>query len=319
MSTEVLPDFQLIRPATVSEAVAALANPEAQICAGGTDVLVQLRMGLSNAATLIDITGIEALKTIEHTDKGSRIGAGVTLVELARDPHISSEFLSVAKAAASIAGPTHREVATVGGNLCLDTRCLYYNQSHWWRQANAFCLKYKGDICHVAPKGNRCRAAFSGELAPALMVHNASLEIIGPEGLRTLPLVDFYAEDGVEYINLKSDEIIVAVPIPPPHGPSDYQKVSVRSSLDFPLAGVAVAVEKVDETTHFKLAVTGTNSMPLLVDIPEMHAGDGEEFFTALEKLVQKAVSPQRTTTIAPHYRRLSISALAARLARELA
>jgi 4-hydroxybenzoyl-CoA reductase subunit beta len=250
MSNEVMPDFQLIRPATVTEAVAALAKPEAQICAGGTDVLVQLRMGLTTAATLIDITGIEALKTIGHSDKGSRIGAGVTLVELARDTHISTEYLSVTKAAASIAGPTHREVATIGGNLCLDTRCLYYNQSHWWRQANAFCLKYKGDICHVAPKGNRCRAAFSGELAPALMVHNASLEIIGPEGMRTLPLADFYAEDGTEYINLKTGEIIVAVHVPPALGSSDYKKVSVRSSLDFPLAGVAVASEKVDGNTR---------------------------------------------------------------------
>lgn len=318
MSSEVMPNFNLVRPTTIDEAVTALATPDAQICAGGTDVMVQLRMGLSDPTTLIDITGIDALKSIEHGDDGTRIGAGVTLVDLAHNTSVAAEYASITKAAASIAGPTHREVATVGGNLCLDTRCLYYNQSHWWRKANDFCLKYQGDICHVAPKGNRCRAAFSGELAPALMVHNASLEIIGPDGIRTLPLAEFYAEDGAEHINLNSGEIVVAVHIPPAVGPSDYKKASVRSSLDFPLAGVAVATEKVEGNTRFKLAVTGTNSMPLLVDIPEMQDSDGEEFFETLNKLVQKAVSPQRTTTIAPHYRRLAISALAARLAQEL-
>ena len=205
-------------------------------------------------------------------------------------------------------------MATIGGNLCLDTRCLYYNQSHWWRQSNDFCLKYQGDICHVAPKGNRCRAAFSGDLAPALMVHGATLEIAGPEGIRHLTLPDFYVEDGAAFLTLAPGELLVAIHLPAPIGPSAYAKVRLRKSIDFPLAGVALARSE----TGFNIALTGTNSCPKMVDFSVLFSED-DAYFIALEKAVQKAASPQRTSTTQPHYRRLAIAALAARTARALA
>lgn len=322
---ETMPEFNVVHPSTLNEAVAALNTSNARILAGGTDMVVQLRMGLATPETLVDLSNIAALKMVEHSAAGLRIGAGVTLADLARDSQIAAQYTALAEAAALVAGPTHRATATLGGNLCLDTRCLYYNQSHWWRESNDFCLKYQGNICHVAPKGNRCRAAFSGDMAPALMVHDAQLEIIGPQGMRRVEMPDFYIEDGAEYMQLAANEIVTAAILPPAKGPSGYRKVRVRDAVDFPLAGVAVrtespvssAVSGTVSGTAFKLAVTGTNSCPVLVDFPDI-GGTDDAVFAALNKAVQKTVSPQRTTSIAPHYRRLSIAALAERLARKL-
>ncbi|MCV0429384.1 MAG: 4-hydroxybenzoyl-CoA reductase subunit beta [Roseibium sp.] len=320
--TEALPQFQLLAPTTLAEAVAALnETPDVAVSAGGTDLVVQLRRGLCEATTLVDLGNVAALKTIEATETGLSIGAGVTLAEIENNAEISRDYPAVAKAAAVIAGPTHRTVATLGGNLCLDTRCVYYNQSHWWRKSNDFCLKYKGEICHVAPNGNRCRAAFTGDLAPALMVHGAEIEIVGSDCRRRMRLADFYHEDGADHLKLAAGEIVAAVHLPPPGPASDYEKIRVRGSIDFPLAGVAVACSKsADGAVRFTVAITGTNSMPILIEPEEALGGesDREAYFTALGKQVQKAVSPQRTTTIAPHYRRLSAAALTIRIAKAL-
>ncbi|MCP5075570.1 MAG: 4-hydroxybenzoyl-CoA reductase subunit beta [Rhodobacteraceae bacterium] len=317
MSEAMIP-FRLIQPTNLDEAISALTTEGAQPVSGGTDLLVRLRKGLSETNTLVDLTNIAALKKIEKYENGLRIGAGATLAELERNPDLA-EYAAVLQAVQSVAGPTHREAATLGGNLCLDTRCVYYNQSHWWRKSNDFCLKYRGEICHVAPKGNRCRAAFSGDIAPALMVHRALIEIAGPAGVRQIPLAEFYLEDGAVHTVLQQGEIVLAVHLPQPGAASKYGKIRVRGSIDYPLAGVAVACETATDGNRFTLAVTGTNSKPILVDITDPLGDDADTFFAALEKSVQKAVSPQRTTTIAPHYRRLSVSALARRIARQLA
>jgi 4-hydroxybenzoyl-CoA reductase subunit beta len=317
--TEVLTRFDIVSPTSLTEALAALAEtPGSRACAGGTDLVPNLRRGLSETGRLVDLTRIADLQGITASDAGLRIGAGVRLADLEHDPVVAA-YTAVVKAAAVIAGPTHREVATVGGNLCLDTRCLYYNQSHWWRKSNDFCLKYRGEICHVAPQGNRCRAAFSGDLAPALMVHGAEIEIASADGTRRLPLTEFYDEDGAAHLRLNPGEIVVAVHLPPSGARSDYAKIRVRGAVDFPLAGVAVALDANGGKNSYRVAITGTNSKPFEVETPGPMTEDPDAWFAALEKAVQKAVSPQRTTTIAAHYRRLSVSALAARLARALA
>lgn len=319
---ESLPGFRLVRPQSVDQAVAALQSaPDARICAGGTDLIVNMRRGLVAAETLVDLTGIADLKALDINEIGLRIGAGVTLSELAGNPSITGPYQAIAQAARAVAGPSHREVATLGGNLCLDTRCLYYNQSDWWRKSNGYCLKYRGDICHVAPRGNHCRAAFSGDMAPALMVLGAEIEIAGPNGVRSLNLTDLYRDDGANYLTLNPGEILIAVRIPAQKVVSVYGKIRVRGAVDFPLAGVAVASRGAPGGARiFDMAITGTNPMPVRVNIPAPLRKDDEPdtYFATLEKLVQKAVSPQRTSTTAPHYRRLSVAALATRLAREL-
>lgn len=318
--SEPLPDFRLIRPETLDQALSALAEPGAKPMAGGTDLVVNMRRGLVDAPILVDLSRIEGFAAIDLSDDGMTIGAGVTLETLAANDGIAARYKAVHDAANVIAGPGHRAAATVGGNLCLDTRCLYYNQSHWWRKSNDFCLKYRGDICHVAPKGNRCRAAYSGDLAPALMVFGAIVEIAGPDGRRSLPLSEMYREDGTDYLTLAPGEIVTSVRLPASSAQSAYEKIRVRGAVDFPLAGVAIACDGTAEGTRsLRLAVTGTNSMPLEIEVADLAAdGDADQFCTDLEKTVQKAVSPQRTTTTQPHYRRLAASALARRLAGRL-
>jgi len=323
--SELLPCFTLEQPKTVDQAVdAARAEPNSRFLAGGTDLIVNMRRGLAEPKNLIDLTGISELRRMSRDVDGLHIGATATLRQICEDQAIRHSYGAVAQACDVIAGPGHRAAATVGGNLCLDTRCLYYNQSHWWRKANNFCLKYKGEICHVAPAGKRCRAPFCGDLSPALMVHNAEVELAGTDGSRRIALADLYREDGANHLRLALHEFIVAVHVPPVDVAtvrSGYVKVRIRGAIDFPLAGAAVAcTRQVDGTMSFVVALTGTNSRPFLLEgAGKIVPGENlEAAFDQLEKLVQKQVSPQRTTTTAAHYRRLSVSALTKRLAEQL-
>jgi len=316
--SNVLAELQLRRPDTVTAALEYFAAAEsARYLAGGTDLIVNLRKGLEEPDTLIDLTGIEELGGLTWSDPGLRIGAGVKIADLTTNDQISERYPAIAQAARMIAGPTHRESATVGGNLCLDTRCIYYNQSQWWRQANDFCLKRDGDTCHVAPTGNKCRAAFSGDLAPALMVHGANIEIAGPDGRRRLRLDELYIDDGADHLDLAAGEMVVAVWLPQARGRSAYDKVRTRAAIDFPLAGVAVAAHLTGGSLDaIRVAVTGANSRPILIEGTDEFLGKpvDEAALSKLNKLVQKQVSPMRTTLATGNYRRLAAAELAERL-----
>jgi len=317
--SNLLPAFDIQRPASLDEAVAALADPGARALAGGTDLIVNLRRGIGAPERLVDLTGLPEMAGIATEGESLVIGAGVTLRDLAESPVPGPAGAALNQAAEAVAGPSHRNMATVGGNLCLDTRCLYYNQSEWWRKSNGYCLKHRGDICHVAPQGKRCRAAFSGDLAPAFLVLGAEAEIAGPEGVRRIPLAEMYREDGAAHLTLAPGEVLVRLILPRPEGRCGYAKIRTRGAMEFPLAGVAARCRPEAGGTEVSIALTGTNSCPVAMAPRLMPEGAGEEFFAALEKDVQKAVSPQRTTTLAAHYRRLSVAAEAARLVRSLA
>src|SRR6202050_5551991 len=160
---DALPEFAVVHPRTLDELVAARAsNPESRLLGGGTDLVVNIRRGIVAPPLLIDVNGVDELRAIKADARVLEIGASVTLAELAAHPDVVRHYPVVAQAAAQIAGPTHRHMGTVGGNLCLDTRCIFYNQSEWWRSANDHCLKTTGTICHVAPKSRGvCFATFS--------------------------------------------------------------------------------------------------------------------------------------------------------------
>ena len=172
-----------------------------------------LRRGLESPPLLVDLGAVQGRAEIEFsTDAGLRLGAGVTLAQLAADTRLAGRWQAIGEAARAAAGPGHRTVATLGGNLCLDTRCVFYNQSEWWRQANAYCLKRGGDTCHVAPQGQRCHAAFSGDLAPALMVLGAEVEWLSCRGHappRRWP--SCYRDDGAAHLTPERDEVLVRV------------------------------------------------------------------------------------------------------------
>lgn len=321
---DLLPNFDYVRPETVEAAATAAADrDDAMFVAGGTDLMANIRRGLGTPGALIDISGIESLRRISASKDGLTIGASVTLTELAADERVRTGFPVVAAAAASVAGPSHRNAATVGGNLCQDTRCVYYNQSHWWRKANDYCLKYEGTVCHVAKGGDRCWAAFCSDLAPALLVHGAEVDIVRPGGVRRIPLPDLYADDGRAHLRLGDGELVSAIHLAPASANlrTGYEKSRVRGSIEFPLAGVAVALDRDgDELSAFRVALTGTNCCPVLVDDAESLVGRplDDAALDNFGRMVKARIQPMSSTFTSHQYRRRVAVNLAVRLAQRL-
>jgi len=320
--TTALAELRLAQPATVNEAIATLlSHPQSRLVAGGTDLLVNIRRNISRPDLLIDISRIGELAEINGSDGGMKIGAGVTIAAIAANAPIGKQYRALAEAAGAIAGPGHRNLGTLGGNLCLDTRCIYYNQSEWWRSANSYCLKNRGEICHVAPQGKRCHAAFSGDLAPALLVLGAEVDIVGAQGARRIPLHALYVEDGKAHLTLASGELVAAIHLSANPALSSYAKIRVRGAIDYPLAGVAVALTRsAAGIDSLRIALTGTNSRPFLLsgtdDLARRPLDD--RLLQEIDRLVQKQVQPMRTTLASANYRRIAAAALARRLTASL-
>jgi 4-hydroxybenzoyl-CoA reductase subunit beta len=317
--------FAVKRPTTVAEAAHLLASePGARLLAGGTGLLPNLRRGIERPAMLVDLGAVRDFASIAFTDQGLSLGAGAILSRLAADSRVVQGYRALAEAARTVAGPAHRSVATVGGNLCLDTRCVFYNQSEWWRAANDYCLKRGGEVCHVAPQGTHCHAAFSGDLAAALLALRAEVELVASRGTRRINLSDLYRDDGAAHLTIAADELLtrVLVPAGPAGLVSGYRKACVRGAIDFPLAGVACALSVRDGVlAELRVALTGTNSQPFVLAGSDSLLGRavGSDSLSALAKLVQKQVSPMRTTVTQSNYRRQVAAVLARRLVRELA
>jgi 4-hydroxybenzoyl-CoA reductase subunit beta len=320
-----MPAFILKRPTSVAEAAALLAgDPQARLIAGGTDLIPNLRRGIERPPVLVDLGDVAGLDTISFTPEGTWIGAAVRLSRLAADASIGAAWPALAQAAGSVAGPGHRSVASVGGNLCLDTRCVFYNQSEWWRASNHYCLKRGGDTCHVAPQGARCHAAFSGDLAPALLVLDAEVELVSSRATRRIPLADLYRDDGAAHLTIARDEVLTRVWVPAAANgrASGYRKARARAAMDFPLAGVACSVAVGDDGSirRLRVALTGTNSHPLVLAGTDALVGrtPDDETLATLGKLVQRQVSPMRTTVTQSNYRRQVAAVLAQRLLQSL-
>jgi 4-hydroxybenzoyl-CoA reductase subunit beta len=320
-----LPEFTLRRPATLAEAAALLASePQARLVAGGTDLLPNLRRGLEQPATLIDLSGLGGFASVEDSDGALTLGAGLTLAALAEHPVIAARLPALAEAARAAAGPGHRSAATLGGNLCQDTRCVFYNQSEWWRAANKFCLKRGGTTCHVAPQGERCHAAFSGDLAPVLLAAGAEVELQTARGSRWLPLVQLYRDDGAAHLTLEAGELLARLRTPAPARGAvcGYRKARVREAMDFPLAAVAVMLSlQQGRIASLAVGLSGTNSHPLLLAGTEALVGQAVDanLLDKVGKLVAKQVSPMRSTVTPSNYRRQVATALVQRVLRELA
>jgi 4-hydroxybenzoyl-CoA reductase subunit beta len=321
---EVLPPSGLLRATTIEQALEwRLEFPRSRLLGGGTDLIVNIRRGIGeDPGTLIDVNDIDEMKTIEGDGSSLRIGASVKLATVAAHPLIRDHYPVLAQAAGSIAGATHRNMGTVGGNLCLDTRCIFYNQSEWWRASNGYCLKYGGNKCHVAPKSKACYATFSGDLAPALLVLDGKVEIAGRDGRRWMPLTDLYTRDGQDYLSLAEEEFVCSVSARVTPGlRSGYDKIRVRRSIEFPLAGVAVALGREGDTlTDLQVAITGTNPWPVLLEGTEVLCGTGldEAALEHIDALVKRQVMAMKTTFTSGYYRRRAAGVLARRLVRRM-
>jgi len=239
--------FVVERPKTVEAALALLAahGPEARLVAGGTDILVNIKHGLHAPGVLIDLKAIDGLRSIDLDGDVFELGALVGIHTLATHAGLRAALPSLADAAGLIAGPQLRRMGTLGGNVCLDTRCVYINQTHFWRDALGYCIKKDGTVCHVTKVGKKCVAAASNDTAPVLWTLDASVELASPRGVRELALEQFYVNDGVKNSVLEPDEILTRVRVPRPaaNRRMAYQKLRVRDSIDFPMLNMAVAFD----------------------------------------------------------------------------
>ncbi|MCJ7596763.1 MAG: FAD binding domain-containing protein, partial [Desulfobacterales bacterium] len=269
-----LPKMDHRAPGSVAEACSLIEEhgAGAKVLAGGTDLLAACKLRNVRPAMLISLRGIEALRGIEFQEgEGLRIGAMTRLHQLRYDPSIQEHYPALARAAGSVGAVQLQLMGTLGGNLCLNTRCIYYNQSETWRKSRAVCLKMGGDVCHVVPKGERCYAVFSGDTAPVLIALDAKARLISSREEREISLRELYTGDGKEPIALRSGELLQEVRIPPARGTqsSIYLKYRKREAIDFPMVGVAVRMDSNGEgvCTECKVVLNAVGSAPS--EVPE--------------------------------------------------
>ena len=288
-----LPEFELVTPDTLAEAARALAQPGARLVAGGTDILPNLKHRLDRPPVLVSLARVRALATIVRDDAAGvlRIGAGATLTEVAEHPEVLAAFPSLAYAAGHIASPLIRNMGTMGGNVNLDTRCRYVNQTDFWRSAIGGCLKSEGTVCHVVPGGRNCVAAMSSDCVPVLIGLGARIGLFGTSGARELLLAEYYVADGIRHTVRADGEITTELVVPLPVSPrrTGYVKWAVRKSIDFPLVSIAL---------RFDLAEDSVDAAIERVSVVVGVLGARPREVTRLEELHGRALSDPATATL---------------------
>ncbi len=239
--------YEYHRPETVDEAIALLVEHSGDVMpiAGGTDLVPNMKHKLFTPGHLVSLRGIAEMQDIAEDDDGFTIGATASLDRVARDARALRALPSLARACSLVSGPQLRRMGTIGGNVCLDTRCTYYNQTLFWRKALGYCLKKDGTACHVVKGGTRCVAAHSADTATALLPLEAELRIVGPDGERTTPITAFFTSDGVWNRRMEPGELLVSIRVPRPASNTrhSFQKLRARDSIDFPMLNLAVRVD----------------------------------------------------------------------------
>lgn len=267
-----LPRFDHIKPESLEVSLAFLekSGKKARLLGGGTDLLVSMKYGLSCPDTLISLKALPELSGITADNHGNIvIGAGVTLSNLAKNPIISEKIPVLKKAVLSVASKHIRNMATLGGNICLDTRCWYYNQSKLWRDAREVCHKTGGSVCHAIKGSDRCHAINSSDTAPILAALNASVRVVKKGGERLISIKDFYNNNGFQHTALEPEEMVTSIVIPV--GDEQSYKVFIKSSsrkgLDFSIGNIAVVAKgNRRKCTSLKLVVGSMTSAPLFLD-----------------------------------------------------
>ncbi|MBI3630628.1 MAG: FAD binding domain-containing protein [Candidatus Rokubacteria bacterium] len=256
-----LPPFRYLGARTVGDALKYLHDhgPEAMLVAGGTDLYPNMKRRQFEPRVLVGLRGIRELAGVGGSARdGFGLGSQTTLTRVAEHPGLREHFPALATAAGLVSSPQLRNMGTIGGNVCVDTRCNYYNQTYQWRKAVGFCMKKDGDICLVAPSSSRCWAVSSSDTAPVLWSLGARVRLHGPAGERVIPISALYRDDGIEYLAKQPDEVLTEILLPPAGGTrSAYLKLRRRGSFDFPVLGVAVALRMDGDTVREGLIVLG--------------------------------------------------------------
>ena len=319
-----LPWFGFHSPTTISEAAKILAaeGPRAMLIAGGTDLLPNMKRRHQTPATLVSLRQVEVLKRITN-GSGTTLGAGLTLNEIVANPSVREKYAGLWEAAVQIATVHLRNMGTLGGNLCLDTRCNYYNQNYEWRKAIDFCLKKDGRICWVATASKRCVAASSTDTAPALIALGASVHLVSTQGEREVALADLYRNDGIDYLTRRPDEILTEVTLPAASGwRSSYWKLRRRGSFDFPVLGVAAAVKTASDGTveEARIALGAVSSRPFLTKAGELLVGRKltDETIAEAGRKVASVAKPMDNTDLNLYWRKDVVSEFVGYALREI-
>jgi len=266
-----LPLFGFRAPHTLDEAARILdgEGANAMLLAGGTDLLPNMKRRQQVPQTLISIRHVEVLHAVELDSASSRLGSCLTLTEITRDGRFRNGCAALWQAASFVATPHIRNMATLGGNICLDTRCLYYDQNYEWRKAINFCMKKEGDTCWVAPGSDRCMAVSSTDTAPALIALGARVQLKSRAEEREVALIDLYNNDGMNYLTRRPNEILTEIRLGSLEGwKSTYWKLRRRGSFDFPVLSVAAAarIAKGGIVEEARIVLGAVASRPLLAD-----------------------------------------------------
>jgi 4-hydroxybenzoyl-CoA reductase subunit beta len=311
-----LPPYRYHRPSTVDDAVSLMGeySSEAMYIAGGTDLVPNMKHRLFEPGHLIALKGIAEIGGIAEEGGHLRIGASETLTSVATNTLVRERFPALAEAASHVAGPQLRNAGTIGGNVCLDTRCTYYNQTAFWRDALGYCLKKDGDVCHVTKTGRKCVAAHSADTPPVLMTLDAVATLVGPDGRREVAVRDFFVADGILNTRRAPDEILTEVRIPLVSATrrQAYTKLRQRKSIDFPLLTVAISadIEGDGRVRSIDGVVTGLGSRPRVLakwgEVAEGRVLD-DEVIDELAARAHKQCHPLENIIVDPEWRRAMV------------
>jgi 4-hydroxybenzoyl-CoA reductase beta subunit len=315
-----LPEFEHLQPESLEEALCFLGEhgEEAKVIAGGTDLLVSMKQRLLIPKYLLDLKGL-GLDFVEEDQEGLRIGALTRLTTVIKSPLVREKFPVLSQAASHVSAPPLQNMGTLGGNLCQNTRCFFYNQSQFWRQARPLCFKTGGEMCHVVKGGDRCYSAYQGDLASVLIALEARVKLAKKGSERVIPLLNLYTGKGEAPIALEAGEILTEVEIPAPTAlwGGDYQKLRYRGAMDFPLVGVAAVLNRNGEScARAKVVLTAVASAPVVVEeagkLLEGQKLDEEAIARAAEAAYEVA-HPVANVGSTPRYRRKMVRVMTQR------
>lgn len=324
-----LPPFDFHTPGSLAEVIEILAGegPETRVVAGGTDLWPNMKRRHQKAGRVVSLMAIPELAGIGGHNGELRLGSTTILDDIVRSREITERFPALSRAVASISSPPLRNMGTIGGNICVDTRCTYYNQTEEWRRSIDYCMKEEGTICWVAPS-SRCWAHSASDSAPVLCALGARVELVSKRGVRVVPLTDFYRDDGIDYLDKAADEIVTKILIPDrsdsTHCRSSFWKLRRRGSIDFAVLSVAAAVwtdggDRVTEVSVY-LGAVGSRPLPVagLADCLQGRALS-EETISEAAALARKTATPMDNTDFQAQWRGLMAAKYTAGALREIA
>ena len=322
-----LPPFRYLAPREAREAACMLSDhgPEAMLVAGGTDLYPNMKRRQFEPKVLVGLRGVEGLRELKGSpQKGIEIGGLLTLTDLAESEMLLSGCPALARSAGLVSSPILRNMGTIGGNLCIDTRCNYYNQNFEWREAIHFCMKKDGDTCWVAPGSKRCWAIASSDTAPVFIALGAEVVLTGPEGERRIPVENLYKQDGIEYHTKRPDEVLSKIHVPPVDGTrATYLKLRRRGSIDFPIVGVAAAlrIDSGGTVERARIVLTAVESAPVSAPKAEQMLVGKKLTAELIQEAAAAAYRPARpldNTDLTHDYRKKMARVYVARALQEL-